>query len=127
MLEALVDDQGTGGTVDGEHEEDDAGRGEQVCTEVAADDLALLEQGGRTRQETLNRLLFPGPTQEFEANRDEFGDTSVLHTRDWLYGMVTGQEHVISLGKGVRLLATLQAIGEMTGVARTEGDRIAAL
>src|SRR5699024_8260407 len=37
---------------------------------------------------------------------------SVLHTRDFLYGMVEGHEHVISLGKGVRLLATLQAVSE---------------
>ncbi len=80
--------------------------------ELSAEDRASLAEPGAPRQATLNRLLFPGPTQEFEANRDEFGDTSVLHTRDWLYGMVTGQEHVISLGKGVRLLATLQAIGE---------------
>ncbi|MEV4901519.1 pyruvate carboxylase [Citricoccus sp. NPDC055426] len=80
--------------------------------ELSAEDRASLDAAGAERQSTLNRLLFPGPTQEFEANRAEFGDTSVLHTRDWLYGMVTGQEHVISLGKGVRLLATLQAIGE---------------
>lgn len=80
--------------------------------ELSAEDRASLTVPGAERQSTLNRLLFPGPTQEFETNRAEFGDTSVLHTRDWLYGMVTGQEHVISLGKGVRLLAALQAIGE---------------
>ncbi|MGM7667549.1 pyruvate carboxylase [Microbacterium sp. A93] len=80
--------------------------------ELSAEDRAALSAPGTERQSTLNRLLFPGPTGEFEANRAEFGDTSVLHTRDWLYGMVTGQEHVISLGKGVRLLTTLQAIGE---------------
>src|SRR5699024_2782652 len=33
-------------------------------------------------------------------------------TRDFLYGMVEGHEHVISLGKGARLLATLQAVSE---------------
>ena len=80
--------------------------------ELSAEDRASLSTPGAERQSTLNRLLFPGPTQEFEQHQAEFGDTSVLHTRDWLYGMVTGQEHVISLGKGVRLLATLQAIGE---------------
>ena len=80
--------------------------------ELSAEDRASLSAAGAERQSTLNRLLFPGPTQEFEQSQAEFGDTSVLHTRDWLYGMVTGQEHVISLGKGVRLLATLQAIGE---------------
>lgn len=36
----------------------------------------------------------------------------MLHTRDYLYGLTTGHEHVISLGKGVRLLVTLQTISE---------------
>ena len=36
----------------------------------------------------------------------------MLHTRDFLYGMTTGYEHVISLGTGVRLLVTLQTISE---------------
>ena len=64
------------------------------------------------RRRTLNRLLFPGPTRDFEAARDRYGDVQVLHTRDFLYGMVPGQEHVISLGRGVRLLATLQTVSE---------------
>ena len=36
---------------------------------------------------TLNRLLFPGPTQEYAAHRDAYGDTSVLSTKDFLYGL----------------------------------------
>ena len=60
----------------------------------------------------MNRLLFPAPTREFEAVREEFGDVSILHTRDFLYGMMENREHVISLGRGVRLIATLQAISE---------------
>ena len=36
----------------------------------------------------------------------------MLHTRDFLYGLRQDFEHVISLGKGVRLLVTLQAISE---------------
>ena len=36
----------------------------------------------------------------------------MLHTRDFLYGLQQDFEHVISLGKGVRLLVTLQAISE---------------
>src|SRR5699024_10882218 len=56
--------------------------------------------------------LFPGPTADFEKTAAEYGDVSILHTRDYLYGMVENREHVISLGRGVRLLATLQAISE---------------
>ena len=84
----------------------------RVEAELTEEDRTALQTAGAQRQATLNRLLFPGPTKEFEAAWEQYGDTSVLHTRDWLYGMVRGREHVISLGKGVRLLATLQAIGE---------------
>ena len=83
-------------------------------TPLSNDDAAAIapESDSGTRRAALNRLLFPGPTRDFAAAADRFGDVSVLHTRDYLYGMVTGHEHVISLGKGVRLLATLRAISE---------------
>jgi pyruvate carboxylase len=81
-------------------------------TEVAADDLALLAEPGRTRQETLNRLLFPGPTRDFEQARLDFGDVSVLPTLPYLYGMQRGEEYAITLDKGVTLLAGIEAISE---------------
>ncbi|HZK04281.1 MAG TPA: pyruvate carboxylase [Actinomycetaceae bacterium] len=65
-----------------------------------------------TRRTTLNRLLFPGPTKDFEALSAAHGDLSVLHTRDYLYGFAKDTEHVISLGKGVRLLVTYQGTGD---------------
>ena len=80
--------------------------------DISEEDAAKLNQPGETRRRTLNRLLFPGPTAEYEEHVRLYGDTSVLHTRDFLYGMVEGHEHVISLGKGVRLLTTLQAVSE---------------
>lgn len=80
--------------------------------ELTAEDREGLAQPGRARRETLNRLLFPGPTKDYEAARSKYGDLSVLHTRDFLYGLQQDFEHVISLGKGVRLLVTLQAISE---------------
>lgn len=80
-------------------------------TEVAPEDLALLEAPGIERQRTLNRLLFPGPTREFEQRRDEFGDVSVLPTVPYLYGMEPGHEYPVTLEKGVTLLLGLEAIG----------------
>ncbi|PNL18197.1 pyruvate carboxylase [Micrococcus sp. FDAARGOS_333] len=81
-------------------------------TDITDEDRAVLAESGQQRREALNRLLFPAPTQEYEAHRDEFGDTSTLHTRDFLFGLVPGREHVISLGRGVRLLAVLQSVSE---------------
>lgn len=83
-----------------------------AVNEISDDDAKALSADSETRRATLNRLLFPAPTREFESIREEFGDVSILHTRDFLYGMIENREHVISLGKGVRLIATLQAISE---------------
>ena len=64
------------------------------------------------RRRTLNRLLFPGPTAEFERNRAAFGDLSALDTPDYLYGLVPGEEHVAEIDPGVQLYVGLEAIGE---------------
>ncbi|MEB7504250.1 pyruvate carboxylase [Arthrobacter koreensis] len=65
-----------------------------------------------TRRETLNRLLFAGPAREFATVRETYGDLSVLDTRDYLFGLRPGVEHVVELEKGVRLIATLEAVSE---------------
>lgn len=80
-------------------------------TEVAPEDLSLLTTPGIERQQTLNRLLFPGPTREFQQKRDDFGDVSVLPTVPYLYGMEPGHEYPVTLEKGVTLLLGLEAIG----------------
>ncbi|MGA6166104.1 pyruvate carboxylase [Amycolatopsis magusensis] len=69
---------------------------------------ALAEEPRRT----LNRLLFPGPTKEFENHRAAYGDTSVLPSKDFFYGLRPGEEYQVDLEPGVRLLIELEAIGE---------------
>jgi pyruvate carboxylase len=64
------------------------------------------------RRGTLNRLLFPGPTKEFLAHRAQFGDTSVLASKDFFYGLEPRKEYTVGLEKGVTLLIELEAIGE---------------
>jgi len=64
------------------------------------------------RRGTLNRLLFPGPARDFAGVRESYGDVSVLETVDYLYGLRAGQEHEVDLGRGVRLLVGLEAVGE---------------
>ena len=63
------------------------------------------------RQATLNRLLFPGPTKEFLATRETYGNVGRLDTLDFLYGLQPGQEHVARIGRGVSLILGLSAIG----------------
>ncbi len=64
------------------------------------------------RRATLNRLLFPGPTKDYEAHQAAYGDTSVLSTRDFLYGLEPDVEHTVELEQGVTLLIELEAISE---------------
>ncbi len=80
--------------------------------QLSEQDVEELAQPGEVRRAALNRLLFPGPTRDYQNSRTKYGDISLLHTRDFLYGLKQDHEHVISLGKGVRLLVTLQAISE---------------
>lgn len=86
------------------------GRAESRPTvELSAEDRRELEND---RRATLNRLLFPGPTEEFEAHRHDYGDTSVLPSKDFFYGLRPGEEYAVDLEPGVRLLIELEAIGE---------------
>ena len=77
-------------------------------TELSApDEAALAEQPRRT----LNRLLFPGPTRDYEDAVDEFSELSVLSTREFLHGLEIRQEHEVEIEKGKMLLLGLEAIG----------------
>ncbi|MEU2896469.1 pyruvate carboxylase [Streptomyces sp. NPDC001273] len=86
------------------------GRGEaKPVEELSADDREGL---AKDRRPTLNRLLFPGPTREFETHRQSFGDTGVLDSKDFFYGLRPGKEYSVDLDPGVRLLIELQAVGD---------------
>ncbi|RYP86307.1 pyruvate carboxylase [Nocardioides guangzhouensis] len=80
----------------------------------AAEELTAEQQAGlaSARRGTLNELLFPGPTREFLESREKYGDTSVLPTVDYLYGLRAGEEHQIDLEPGKTVLFGLQAIAE---------------
>ncbi|WP_222272954.1 pyruvate carboxylase [Modestobacter marinus] len=84
-------------------------RPQQPPAELSADDeRGLVEQP----RQTLNRLLFPGPTREYEAHVDSYGDVSVLPTKEFLYGLRSGVEHPVDLERGVRLLIGVEAVSD---------------
>jgi pyruvate carboxylase len=90
-----------------------AGRGPAKAeTPLSDEEAAALSSPGAGRRAMLNRLLFPGPTREFEAHRDEFGDTSRISANQFFYGLRYGDEHRVQLEKGVELLIGLEAISE---------------
>ena len=69
---------------------------------------ALVEAPRRT----LNELLFPGPTKEFETSRESYGDLSVLGTVEFLHGLESGEEYEVEIEPGKRLILGVQSIGE---------------
>ncbi|MEY3561036.1 MAG: hypothetical protein RL068_188 [Actinomycetota bacterium] len=82
-------------------------------TPVSKEDLSILESGkSKQIRSTLNRLLFPGPTKEYERISNLYGQLDNVETLDYLYGLEPDLEHVIELRKGLQLFVGLEAISE---------------
>ncbi|ETD30919.1 pyruvate carboxylase [Williamsia sp. D3] len=79
---------------------------------LSAEDEAALDGDSATRRQTLNRLLFPGPTRDYEEHQTAYGDTSSLSANQFFYGLRYGDEHRVELEPGVELLIGLEAISE---------------
>ncbi|MFC5140365.1 pyruvate carboxylase [Actinomycetospora rhizophila] len=77
--------------------------------ELTDDDRKGLEAD---RAATLNDLLFPGPTKDFREHRQSYGDTSVLRSQEFFYGLESEREYAVDIDTGVQLLIELQAISE---------------
>jgi pyruvate carboxylase len=73
---------------------------------------ALASDDAATRRRTLNRLLFPGPTDDYESSRIEHGDLSALPTDAFLYGLRPDEETEVELAEGTLHLFGVEAIGE---------------
>jgi pyruvate carboxylase len=92
-----------------------AGRSHELrFAEISMKDDAALSASSEVRS-TLNRLLFPLPTREFEIAMSSFGDLSLLPTRAFFYGLKPGEEVEVSLGTGVSIFLSVDAIGEVDG------------
>ena len=87
-----------------------AGRSvKQLQTELSQEDEAALAE--RPRQ-TLNRLLFPGPTRDYEEAVEDFSELSMLPTLEFLHGLKLGSEVEVQIEKGKKLLLSITAVGE---------------
>ena len=78
-------------------------------TDLTAEQEKALVDSPRS---TLNELLFPGPTTDFEASRESYGDLSVLGTVEFLHGLEPDEEYEVEIEPGKRLLLGVQSIGE---------------
>ncbi|MGQ0794262.1 MAG: pyruvate carboxylase [Deltaproteobacteria bacterium] len=70
------------------------------------------------RQDVLSYLLYPKVFEEFDKHRALFGDTSVVPTPTFLYGMETGEEIQVEIEEGKTLLIRLFAAGEIEADGR---------
>ena len=83
----------------------------EVGTLTPGQEQVLLAPG-LERRALLNELLFPGPTRDFLDVRENYGDISVIKTRDYLYGLRPGEESVIEVEAGVSLYVSLETISD---------------
>jgi pyruvate carboxylase len=82
-------------------------------TELTDDEsAALASDDAATRRRTLNRLLFPGPTDDYEKSRAEHGDLSAVPTDAFLYGLRPDEETEVELAEGTLHLFGVEAVGE---------------
>ena len=85
----------------------------QSVTELTDDESADLgSDDASTRRRTLNRLLFPGPSDDYEKSRAEHGDLSALPTDAFWYGLRPDEETEVELAEGTLHLFGVEAVGE---------------
>jgi pyruvate carboxylase len=80
-----------------------------VVTELSdADSAALVSD----RRRTLNRLLFPGPTRDYEEAVEDYSELTILPTKEFLHGLKLGEEVEVTLQRGKIVSLKLSAIGD---------------
>ncbi|MGL4174996.1 MAG: pyruvate carboxylase [Dermatophilaceae bacterium] len=80
----------------------------QVTALTSEQEAALRTEPRRT----LNHLLFPGPTREFEESRERYGNLAVLGTVEFLHGLRQGIEYEVEIEAGKRLLLGVSSVGD---------------
>ena len=85
-------------------------KGRPRVTELTEEQSQALKDDPRR---TLNQLLFPGPTTEFENSRELYGNLGVLGTRGFLHGLDKDEEYEVEIEAGKRLILGLSSIGEV--------------
>ena len=78
------------------------------------DDRTALEGSSSERRAALNRLLFPGPSKDYEEARATYSDLSVLPSRAYFYGLDTEveAETEVEIEEGKTLILGVEAVSE---------------
>ncbi|ONH54871.1 pyruvate carboxylase [Frankia sp. CcI49] len=85
---------------------------EPPAATLAPDDAAAIADPGATRRAALSRLLFPGPWKDYTQAVAAYGDSSVIPTEAFLFGLQPGRPAHVFLEPGVEIIVELETIGE---------------
>ncbi|MCM3887620.1 pyruvate carboxylase [Frankia sp. R82] len=90
-----------------------AGRHPEPPSAVLDDaDTTELAGGSARRRAALSRLLFPGPWKDYLSAVETYGDTSVIPTEGYLYGLRPGVPFAVTLEPGVEIIVELETLSE---------------
>jgi pyruvate carboxylase len=82
--------------------------------DFAAIARTLTDRLGRVpaHREVLAEIMFPGAAVDLQAHRDEYGDTSVIDTATFFWGLRLGEVTVVEIEPGKRLMIKLVNVSE---------------
>ncbi len=66
-----------------------------------------------SNQDVISALLYPGVFEEFDRHRTLYGDTYIVPTPTFFYGMQAGDEITIDIEEGKTILIKLFTMGEL--------------
>ncbi|WP_242424231.1 pyruvate carboxylase, partial [Frankia sp. EI5c] len=75
-------------------------------------DAAAIATPGADRRAALSRLLFPGPWKDYTQAVATYGDSGVIPTEAFLYGLQPGRPVHVFLEPGVEIIVELETVGE---------------
>lgn len=81
--------------------------------EENAKTLQVILRREPTRRESISHALYPKVYEGFARTIDEFGEYRILETVPFLYGMELGEETMVDIEEGKRLVVKLVGIGEL--------------
>lgn len=90
--------------------------------DFAAQENELLETLGRrpARREVISSLIYPEVFLDYQQHADDFGDTSVLDTATFFYGLNPGETAYAQIEQGKILIISITAIGPV----QDDGTRV---
>ena len=88
---------------------------------TASDELAVKIRRQPSKTDVLSYLLYPDVFVEFAAHTRRYGDTSVIPTRNFFYGLAPREEIAVEIETGKTLLITYLTLGQ----PRDDGTRTA--